>query len=148
MNKTTLYTGIIYTSIGLALFTIALLGEYPYEAFLWGLGGGSIGTGISLLWRYFYWKRPSKESDYQKRLEVQNIASHDERNIMLRDKSGRIAYMLMTFFLVALGVICSALSVFGVMMPLMRYLALIFCGIMLFQIFLGIVVFNYLSKRL
>ena len=71
MNKTTLYTGIIYTSIGLALFTIALLGEYPYEAFLWGLGGGSIGTGISLLWRYFYWKRPSKENDYQKRLELQ-----------------------------------------------------------------------------
>ena len=65
MNKNTLYTGIIYTAIGLVLFTIALLGEYPYEAFLWGLGGGSIGTGISLLWRYFYWKRPSKEEDYQ-----------------------------------------------------------------------------------
>ena len=67
---------------------------------------------------------------------------------MLRDKSGRITYTLMIFFLVALSIICSALSVFGVMMPFMRYLTLIFCGIMLFQIFLGIVVFNYLSTRL
>ena len=53
MNKNTLYTGLVYTAVGAALFLIALLGEYAYEALLWGFGGGSLGSGLSLVLMVF-----------------------------------------------------------------------------------------------
>ena len=42
MNKNTLYVGLAYTALGAALLAAAFLGEYAYEALLWGFGGGSM----------------------------------------------------------------------------------------------------------
>lgn len=148
MNKNTLYIGLAYTTLGAALLAAALLGEYAYEALLWGFGGGSLGSGLSLLWRYFYWTRPAKADEYQERLQTEKIESHDERKIMLRDKSGRIVSVIMLFVFTGLICIFSALTVFGIMMPVARYLVIIFALIIFLQLVLSTIVFNYLSKRL
>ncbi len=148
MNKNTLYTGLVYTAVGAALFLIALLGEYTYEALLWGFGGGSLGSGLSLLWRYYYWTRPERTEAYQERLQTERIESRDERNITLRDKSGRITNTIMLLTFTALCCIFSILTVFGVMMPCSRYLVITFALLIFLQLFCGTIVLNYLSKRL
>ena len=67
---------------------------------------------------------------------------------MLRDKSGRIVSVIMLFVFLGLICICSALTVFGIMMPVSRYLVIIFSLLIFLQLFLSTIVFNYLSKRL
>ena len=67
MNKNTLYVGLAYTALGAALLAAAFLGEYAYEALLWGFGGGSMGSGLATLWRYFYWTRPANTAKYHSR---------------------------------------------------------------------------------
>ena len=148
MNKNTLYTGLVYTAVGVILFLIALLGEYAYEALLWGFGGGSLGCGLSLIWRYYYWSRPTKADEYAKRLQSERIDSRDERNVTLRDRSGRIVNMIMLYVFTGLICLCSILTVFDVMMPTARYLVIIFALIIFLQLILGTIVINYLSKRL
>ena len=148
MNKNTLYVGLAYTALGAALRAAAFLGEYAYEALLWGFGGGSMGSGLATLWRYFYWTRPANTAKYQERVLTEKIESHDERKIMLRDKSGRIVSVIMLFVFLGLICICSALTVFGIMMPVSRYLVIIFSLLIFLQLFLSTIVFNYLSKRL
>lgn len=148
MTKNTLFIGLAYTALGALLIVLALLGEYAYEALLWGFGGGSLGCGLSLLWRYFYWTRPAKADEYKKRLQAERIESRDERNIALRDKSGRIVNTIMLLVFTGLICLCSVLTVLGVMMPTARYLVIIFALVIFLQLIVGTIVINYLSKRL
>lgn len=148
MSKNNLYVGIVYTVAGLSFMMIALLWEFPNEAFLWGLGGAGTGAGLSMLWRYFYWSRPSKAEEYRLRLDNEQIELNDERKIMLRDKSGRITYVIMLGLFCLLCIFFSSLAVFGIMMPFSRYLTILFSLLLLFLFFCGIAVFRYLDKRL
>ena len=148
MTKKMLYTGLIYLLAGLGFIACALIWELPGEGLLWGFGGAGIGGGVAMLWKYFYWSRPAKASEYAKRLDDERIELADERKIMLRDKSGRLTYVIMLYLCCFIAILCAALTAFGLMMPLSRYLALIFSGLILFQFLCGIVVFSYLNKRL
>ena len=80
--------------------------------------------------------------------QAERIESRDERNITLRDKSGRITSTIMLLTFTALCCIFSILTVFGVMMPCARYLVITFALLIFLQLFLGTIVLNYLSKRL
>ena len=70
----------------------------------------------------------------------------DERKVMLRDKSGRITYLIM------LGVYCVLLMIFSFLvtiewfMPFAKYIVIVLSMLLIFQFACGIIVFNYLNK--
>ena len=60
MKKSMLYTGIGYMLFGLMSIAIALIFEFKFESFLWGLGGAGMGPGIMMVWKYMHWSKPEK----------------------------------------------------------------------------------------
>jgi hypothetical protein len=146
MKKSMLYTGIGYMLFGLMSIAIALIFEFKFESFLWGLGGAGMGPGIMMVWKYMHWSKPENRDEYNERLRIEKIEMADERKVMLRDKSGRITYLIM------LGVYCVLLMIFSFLvtiewfMPFAKYIVIVLSMLLIFQFACGIIVFNYLNK--
>lgn len=99
-----------------------------------------------MLWKYYYWTRPENRKRYQEKIENENIELHDERKTMLRDKSGRYAY------LIGLAVISVSMVVFSIMGNLniiqnSELIILYLGGYLVFQYIIGVVIFNHLNKK-
>ena len=147
MKKSMLYTGIAYVFVGLCCLTAAILTETWLEAMLWGLAGGAVSPGLVMIWKYVHWTRPENREEYARRLEEEQIEMRDERKVMLRDKSGRIAYLIMIGVYCVLMLVFSVCSMGGWFMPFSRY-AVIGLGILLvFQWACGLAAFSWASKR-
>lgn len=147
MKKSTLITGICYLAVGILCLILAIAFEWKIEGLLWGLAGGGIVPGVRMIWQYFHWTNPAHRAAYEKRLQAERIAMRDERNQMLRDRSGRIAHMIM------IGVYCLSMLAFsfcsamGWLMPFAKY-AVIGLGILLVvQYACGAVAYQYLLKK-
>lgn len=148
MKKSTLYTGFVYIFVGIVSLLLALTTEFKIEAFLWGVAGAGIMPGILIIGKYFYWVQPERRAEYESRLKNETINLKDERKVMLRDKSGRWAYIAMMILQVALMFIFSILSLLGYFYPFSKF-ACIGLGILLIlQYIFGIVAYNRLSKIL
>lgn len=93
MKKNSLYWALGTIVAGAGLFLIGLLWEVRLSSLLCGMGGGLLFNGIVQLWRYIKWTRPENAPLYQERLEQEQIDLRDERKVMLRDRSGRYAYL-------------------------------------------------------
>lgn len=148
MTKKTLYEGIAYIAAGLFCLALALTTEWQIEPLLWGLFGAGIGPGIGLIWKYFHWTRPGKREEYDARLKTERISMHDERKIMLRDKSGAIVYRIMLLVYAVLTFLCSILSVLDIGKPFTLYLTICCAVLIVVQYVLGILVFQRLEKKL
>lgn len=148
MKKSMLYTGIAYVAFGAVCFMLAVLFDWKIEALLCGLGGAGIGPGIIMLWKYFHWTKPENREEYEKRLQMERIELRDERKIMLRDKSGRIACLFMMLFYCLLMLAFAACACMGWFMPFARYATLGLGALLILQYLSITVVFRYLSKRL
>lgn len=148
MKKSMLYTGIAYTAFGVACFMLAILTEWKIDSLLWGLGGAGTLPGILMLWKYFHWTKPENRDEYEKRLQTERIELRDERKIMLRDKSGRIAYLFMMLFYCLLMLALTVCVCMGWFMPFARYAILGLGALLAIQYLSGIAAFRYLSKRL
>lgn len=148
MKKSDIYVGIGYTLFGIACISIALLTEFKLEGILWGLGGAGIGPGVVMILRFIHWSKPELQTEYAKRLKQEQIEMSDERKIMLRDKSGCITYRIMLGFFCLLILIFSVISTLGYLMPFSKYIVFGLVIMLVFQYICGIIVFNYLSKRL
>ena len=148
MKKSMLYTGIAYILAGLCSITLAVLFEWRIESLLWGLGGAGILPGLVMVCKYFHWTKPANREEYEERLKQERIEIRDERKVMLRDKSGRLAqqcmmlvYCLLMFFLAG----CACMDRF---MPFARYAVIGLCALLVLQYFLWQAAFRYLSKKL
>ena len=148
MKRGTLYTGIGYTLFGVICIIIAFVFEFKIEGILWGFGGAGIGPGIVMIWKYFHWSKPENKAEYNKRLKLEKIDMSDERKIMLRDKSGHITYIVIIEVYCVLILIFSILNVLGYFSPFSKYIVIGLVILLLFQYICGIIVFNYLNKRL
>lgn len=148
MKKSMLYTGIMYTLAGVICIALALLFEWSIEGLLWGLGGAGICPGLVMLWKYFHWTKPENREAYEKRLQMERIELGDERKIMLRDKSGRIAYLFMMLLYCLLMPALTVCASLGWFMPFARYAVMGLGCLLAVQYLSGIAVFRYLSKRL
>lgn len=148
MKKSILYAGIGYILFGIISIAIALIFELKFESFLWGLGGAGMGPGFMLVWKYMHWSKPENRDEYNERLRIEKIEMADERKVMLRDKSGRITYLIMLGAYCALLMIFSFLVTIGWFMPFAWYFVIVLIILIIFQYVCGIIVFNYLNKRL
>lgn len=94
MKKSNLWWVLGTAAAGAAFFLAGLLWETRLSSILCGIGGGWFFNGLIQLRRYIKWTRPENTESYRARLEQQQIDLHDERKEMLRNKSGRYAYLL------------------------------------------------------
>lgn len=145
MKKSNLWTGLAYAAVGVGFLLLAALGVWD-SSLAYGLGGGALGGGIVMVWKYVYWSAPKRAGEYQERMEDESIQIHDELLERLRDRSGRYAYLL------GLGVLCVSILVFGVLEELgavenVRLLVLYLFAYLVFQWVVGIVIFWRLKKR-
>lgn len=145
MKKSNLWTGLIFTAIGIFLILMVLVG--PWESsLLCGFGGGALGSGVVTVLRYGYWSAPKRTEQYQERLEEERIRLHDELLEKLRDRSGRYAYILGMVVTSLSILVLGVLKEFGSLAetgPLILYLG----AYTLFQWAAGIVIFYLLKKR-
>lgn len=146
MKKDNLYIGLAYLFIGSVCLVIALNLKTGIQSLLFGFAGAGIGPGAVILWKYHYWTRPENSKRYQEKMENENIELHDERKTMLRDKSGRYAY------LIGLAVISVSMVIFSILgnLDIIQNSELIIFylgGYLVFQYIIGVVIFNRLNKK-
>lgn len=147
MKKNMLYLGIVYFICGILLVLLATFTEFSFEAFIWGLSGAALGSGVCMILQYMYWSKPERAVDYEEKIKNQRIEMNDERRIMLRDKAGRITNQIMSYVLVILIFIVSILSVFSVMV-ISKWVLVVLGLLILFQFICVVVVYNKLDKKL
>lgn len=97
MKKSNLWVGLTELVLGLAaLAAVFLWVEGPLGSLLCGLGGGLLGSGGNLVWKYWKWTRPQNAERYREKLEQEEIDLRDERKKLLRCKAGLYAYQLVS----------------------------------------------------
>lgn len=146
MKRSNLHTGLVFLCIGIVCLLVALNFRTKLESLLYGFAGVGICSGAVILWKYYYWSRPENKGKYSEKVENESIELHDERKTMLRDKSGRYAYIIGLIVLSASIVI---FSIMGSLNEIGNYTLLIsyLVGFAIFQYVIGILIFNYLNKK-
>lgn len=147
MKKSDLWVGIAMIAVGLACLAAVFLNTLVSSLFA-GLFGAFTAPGVMQVYKYRKWSSPKHHDEYQERLEQERIDLRDERKEMLRNKSGRIAYvfglllgavsMTAFSFLGKLGIVDEAAS---------RLMILFLAGYMLVQLLAGWGVYWLLEKR-
>lgn len=146
MKKSNLFVGLLYLLVGIICLVVALNFESKIGSLLIGFAGAGIFGGAIILWKYCYWTKPENKDRYKEKIENENIEIHDERKTILRDKSGRYAYIL------GLIVISVSIVIFSIIGSLniienSKLIILYLAGFLVFQYIMGILIFNYLSKK-
>lgn len=148
MKKSDLWTGAVFILTGLACLAGALLWETPLSSFLCGLCGAFTVPGIVQIIKYVRWTSPKNAPVYRERLEQERIDLRDERNSMLRDKSGRYAYVLGMLVLSAAMVVFYMLEAFGMIGEAETRLVILFlAGYLLFEFLAGIAICRWLERK-
>ncbi|MFL0197370.1 hypothetical protein ACJDU8_17645 [Clostridium sp. WILCCON 0269] len=146
MKKNNLFVGMTYLLVGIVCLVIALNFESKIGSLLFGFAGAGICGGAVILWKCYYWMKSKNKDRYKEIIENQNIEMHDERKIILRDKSGRYAYIIgMTVISVSI-VIFSIIGCFNIMES-SKLIVLYLAGFLAFQYITGILIFNHLSNK-
>ena len=94
MKKSYLNRGIILVLAGACFILVAVFTESAFDGLLWGFAGGTFVPGIGRIIQYYYWSAPKNKERFQEIQEQKDINLHDELNEKLRDRSGRIAYLV------------------------------------------------------
>lgn len=146
MKKIKLIIGIIFLGISVLTLFFAVNITTTLGSSVFGLSGAFFGFGAKAIYDYFYWSKPERSKEYEEKIEEIEILSHDERLIRLREKSGRYSYLA--------GLIVSTISIWVFMilewLGIMKYNKILFIylgGFIIFQLVIGIVIFNYLNKK-
>lgn len=148
MKRSMLYAGIGYILAGIAFAVLAIATEFVLTPLFWGLAGACIGPGVMMIWKYRHWSRPDRRELYEQRIKQEQIELHDERKIMLRDKSGATVFRLSLIIYPILMFLCAILSLLEIGTPFTQQLILFLLALELIQYFLGWAVFSHLSKKL
>lgn len=146
MKKSNFWSGLVYTLLGLAFLSAGLLWETRLSSLCVGFGAGMLSSGAMQLIRYQKWTRPENREAYRERQEQEQIELRDERKAMLRDRSGRYAWLL--------GMALCALSivVFGVLGALeivenARLIILFLAAYLIVQYGAGVYFYRRLEKK-
>jgi len=145
MKKNNLYIGLINMAIGTTCLVFALSIENSLSSMLFGLSGAGLIGGLSLIWKYFYWSSPKRKEIYGAKLAEEQINLKDEFKESLRNRSGRIAYII-TFLVISLSIII--FSIIGSLGLLETKLLVLYLSILwIFMYAIGIIVFRILMKK-
>ena len=147
MKKSNLWVGLTDMTLGFVALAAAIFWvEGTLGSLLCGLGGGLLGGGGMLVWKYWKWTRPQNAERYRAKLEQEEIDLRDERKELLRCKAGRYAYQLgfavccLAAFLVAL---LGALGLMEHYLPLLYFLA----AYLVFQYAAGLWFYRRLERK-
>ena len=147
MKKSDLWTGVVFILTGLLCLAAVFLNT-PVSSLFGGLCGAFTVPGVMQVYKYRKYTSPKHAAEYRERLEQEQIDLRDERKEMLRNKSGRIAYIL---GLLVLAVSMTAFSFLGklgiVEESAARLLIFFLAGYLLFQLFAGILVYGLLETK-
>lgn len=145
MKKNNLYIGILYIVVaGIALFFTSRI-DGSLGSMLFGFSIGGIIGGISIILKYLYWSSPKRRDEYKKKLEEEHINLKDELKENLRNRSGRIAYII-TLIVIAISII--VFGILGTLGVLHTDLLVIYLWILLiFMYVIGIIIFRVLMKE-
>ncbi len=146
MKKGNLLEGILFILGGIILLCAALLTDCVLDSLLISLAAGAICSGIVMTCKHFYWSTPKNKERYQEKIENEKIELHDEFKTKLRDRSGRYAYAIGLMIVSVSIIIFSILGQFEII-DNSRLIVLYLGGYLIFQIVIGIVIFNQLLKK-
>lgn len=148
MKKRDLWIGVGMIAAGIACLLTALSWAAPLGGLFFGLCGALTVPGVAQVCKYVKWTRPGNAPVYQERLEQERIELRDERKSMLRDKSGRYAYILGLLTLTASILALYLLEAFGVIGWKEARLSILFlAAYVLFQVIAGIAIYRLLEKK-
>lgn len=146
MKKRDFYFGLACVILGAGLIVSGMVLNTRLSGIICGGGGGILGSGIGQLCRWWKWSRPENVDAYREKLEQEQIDLRDERKTMLRDKSGRYAYLFsMALCLAAIFVLCVLylLEVADFAQPLAQLLVLY----LIIQYVSGLIIYQHLSEK-
>ena len=146
MKKSDLKRGIVFVFVGICFIVAAIFTESTFEGLLWGFGGGALGPGIGMIIKFLYWSAPKNEERFREILEQKDISIHDELNEKLRDKSGRIAYLIGLIIICISEVIFSILGKMGIITD-HKIIVLYLFGLFVFQLLIGFIVYHQVRKK-
>ena len=109
MKKNDLWWGAGMAAAGLLCLICVFLWDTRSGSLLCGFASALLFPGLCQLWRYRKWSKPENAAAYQEKLEQEQIELRDERKEMLRNKSGRYAYVA------GMAVCCLAIIIFSML---------------------------------
>lgn len=146
MKKNNFIIGLVYFIIGIVLLLFILLFETKLNSVLSGFATTGIVFGAVMLWKYYYWTKPENKDKYKEKTQNEDIELKDERKEMLRNKSGRYAYILGLIILsisIAVFSILGSLEIIDNSDLIVMYLG----GLTVFQYIIGIIIYRHLSIK-
>ncbi|NMM62019.1 hypothetical protein HBE96_04800 [Clostridium sp. P21] len=146
MKKSNLLVGLTYLFVGIVCLIGALNFESRIGSLLAGFAGAGICGGTVILYKYYYWMKPENKPKYKEKIENDSIEIHDERKTMLRDKSGRYAYIIGLIVISASIVVFSIIGSFN-KIDGSELIVLYLAGFLVFQYITGILIFNHLNRK-
>lgn len=148
MKKGNLYAGFLMLLAGIGFLLAALLLDTRLGSLFAGFCGAFGAGGAVQLYKYWKWTSPKHAAEYRERLEQEKIDLRDERKEMLRNKSGRYAYILGLLVGVAGIMVFVVLELLEVVSASAgRLMVLVLAGYTLFQYLAGIVIYRLLSRK-
>ena len=148
MKKRELWFGLAMIAGGILFLLAALLLETPLDSLFCGFFGAFTGPGVMQVYKYVRWTKLETPDSYQRHLEEEQIELRDERKSMLRDRSGRYAYILGLLAVALALLVFSVLDAFGVVEEDTASLMILFlAGYAVFQLVAGWVIYRWLEKR-
>lgn len=127
---------------GIALIIMGLFIEtLTHGSTIFGMGWGFIGGAVVTFYMYVYMLDPKNKLHYEEHLKSEKINLNDERKIMLREKSGRITYVIMFVVLTILNIVFTFIGV-------EKWIILTLWGVIAFKYICGVTVFYYLAKKM
>ncbi len=148
MKKSYLWSGLGMIAGGILFLLAALLLDTPLDSLFCGFFGAFTGPGVMQVYKYVRWTKLETPDSYQRHLEEEQIELRDERKSMLRDRSGRYAYILGLLAVALALLVFSVLDAFGVVEEDTASLMILFlAGYAVFQLVAGWVIYRWLEKR-
>ena len=148
MKKSYLWTGLGMIVLGMIFLAIAIFWDTPLSSLLCGFSGAFIGPGLVQVYKYVKWTKLETADSCQKHFEEEQIELRDERKSMLRDRSGRYAYVLGMLLACAAIVVFSILGKLGVVPEEAAELLIYFlAAFLLVEFTAGILIYKRLETR-
>ena len=147
MKKQTLYGGIIYIIIAIISLILVIWFDFRLEPLLCGAVGAFGAIGIRQIYKYIYWSKPENQGKYEKMARQEKIELNDERKIMIRHKSAYIVNFIMNLSFWVLVIIFSVCSLLEIGSSLTSVLMAVFSVLIIFQIVLGEIVYNFIERK-
>lgn len=148
MKKSDLRLGLMMIAAGILFLLAALLLDTGLESIFCGFFGGFTAGGVSVLYKYYKLHSPKHAAEYREKLEQEQIDLRDERKEMLRNRSGRYAYVLGLIITAVLIVVFSILGKMEVIgEEAARLLTLCLAVFLIVQYIAGLVIYRLLSRK-